>query len=283
MENVFTTLEHTIAMISATGENRDFSKRELQEKRDRLLQAIAAVLEDSLTTSTSSQQARRIPAMCDYHSAFVQNILEPKDKILSFNYDCLLDYSLKEHGNNKWHPRYGYGLNLGPRGSHLEGDAYWTPTTPAKQDSTARLFKLHGSLHFNIGKMQKAGYIKLKQRPYTKQNGNVQFTIIPPEWNKSYAAEPFKSLWQLASSAIREAEHIVVIGYSLPPTDLHSVALFRTSLKKAALKSLVVVNPDQKARRRIRTLFHRGLSTKTKILSFDYLSEFVASNTAVWR
>ena len=40
LENEFATLEHTIKMVEATGERRDFNRNDLVEKRDRLLQAI---------------------------------------------------------------------------------------------------------------------------------------------------------------------------------------------------------------------------------------------------
>lgn len=49
METVFTTLEHTIRMLKTTGKHRDFKVADLQAKRDRLKQAIAVILEDSLT------------------------------------------------------------------------------------------------------------------------------------------------------------------------------------------------------------------------------------------
>jgi hypothetical protein len=72
------------------------------------------------------------------------------------------------------------------------------------------------------------------------------------------------------------------VGYSLPLTDLHSTALLRTSVKNAALKSLVVVNPDQDGQR-IRSVLQRGLSPETRVLSFDYMHEFVAADRRVWR
>src|SRR5207253_2826419 len=48
METVFTTLEHTIRMVEATGETRAFVRTDLMAMRDRLQQAIAAVLEEAL-------------------------------------------------------------------------------------------------------------------------------------------------------------------------------------------------------------------------------------------
>src|ERR687897_589520 len=52
METVFATLEHTSRMLGTTGESRDFKREDLTAKRDMLKQALAVVLEDSLTERT---------------------------------------------------------------------------------------------------------------------------------------------------------------------------------------------------------------------------------------
>ncbi len=46
MESVFTTLEQTSRMIETTGENRDFKRSDLEKKKQHLMQAIAATLEE---------------------------------------------------------------------------------------------------------------------------------------------------------------------------------------------------------------------------------------------
>jgi hypothetical protein len=45
----------------------------------------------------------------------------------------------------------------------------------------------------------------------------------------------------------------------------------------------VIVNPDREARQRIRAVMQRGLSPETRVLSFDYLHEFIAVERRVWR
>ncbi len=276
METVFTTLEHTIKMLKTTGESRDFKANELQQKRDRLKQAVAVVLEESLTAGLTAKT-------CAHHEQFVAKILQPRDAIISFNYDCVLDDSLHAKGNFKWNSHYGYGFNLGPGGKRFLGHEHWQPQQPSPKEETAKLYKLHGSLHFLISGTDEQPRIRLKQRPYTKQaGGGVRFSIIPPEWHKQFDKGAFATLWSKASMAINEARHIVLIGYSLPATDLHSTALFRTSVKKGALESLIVVNPDRETRWRIRSVLQRGLSPHTKVLSFDYFPEFLAADKSLW-
>ncbi len=276
MENAFTILEHMMRMLETTGETRDFKKREIRQQRERLVQSIAAVFEEALTEEGTSRKPRE----CKYHTKFVADILKPRDSIISFNYDCLLDYTLKEHGTNKWNPRYGYGLLRGRGRKELQGEQNWEPDPPAEKDATVYLYKLHGSLHFWMQETKKT--IVLKQRPYTKQKGNLRFTIIPPEWHKDYDKGPFKRLWRLAGKALHKTNALVFIGYSLPETDLHATTLFRMSVKKESLKSLVVVNPDKDTRYRIANVVKRGIGRTTRILTFDTLEEFVAVDRALW-
>jgi hypothetical protein len=284
METVFTTLEHTIRLLEATGKQfRNFDLGDLRAKRERLIQAVAVVLEESLTKADSHGGSSREPNSCDNHEGLVKHVLRRGDAVVSFNYDCLIDYALRENGSEKWNPRYGYGFKLGSQGSLLTGDKHWAPRDPSTSNDTIKLLKLHGSLHFDIGGTDDRPRIKLKQRPYTRQKGNLKFTIIPPEWHKTYDKGAFRTLWQRAVQAISQAEHLVFIGYSLPPTDLHATALFRTSVRSDKLKSLVIINPDREARRRTRAVVQRGLSGKSRVLSFDRFEHFLALDASAWR
>jgi hypothetical protein len=283
MESVFTTVEHTRRMIALTGNTLDFNGGELEEISDRLRQAIAAVFEESLCVQKSGR-ATLNPRVCSTHSKFVRKCLMRQDTIISFNYDCLLDFTLKSMGDDKWNAHRGYGFKLGPGGKRLSGDDFWQPDSPSPADETVKLLKLHGSLHFQIDDLDDANSpVRLKNRPYTKQKGEVKFSIIPPEWHKRFDRGVFGHLWKSASDAIYDAEHIVFVGYSLPQTDLHSTALFRTSVKRGRLRSLVVVNPDREARKRTRTVLQRGLTAQTRVLSFESLAEFLTLDPSTWR
>lgn len=282
METVFTTLEHSIRMLRTTGTHWAFSPENLKGKKDRLEQAIAAVLEESLTENSEGASSL-IPRACTHHETFVRDILRPRDSIITFNYDCVLDFSLQSMGTRKWNARYGYGFNLGQRGRRLDGHAFWQPRTPASQDATVKFFKLHGSLHFDITGPEETSHVHLKQRPYTKQFGTrLHFSIIPPEWMKQFDRGAFGTLWAKAAKAIHGAKDIIFVGYSLPATDLHSTALFRTSVRSDYLRSLIVVNPDPETRKRTRNVMQRGLTVETRVLSFNSLPEFLAIDRDIW-
>jgi hypothetical protein len=277
LETTFTTLEHTRDIVMRTGDNRSFSKTELTKKRDRLLQALAAVFEESLCE-------RRQMLQCEYHDKLVQNLLQG-DTILSFNYDCTIDDSLRRLGDGKWNARYGYCVPLRGVGS-LTGDEEWSPENPAEKKRTVHLIKLHGSMHFDESESSD-GHVrmKIKQRPYTKQRGNLHFSIVPPEWNKTaYRNEnsAIPHLWKRAAKELQRATTVVVIGYSIPASDMLASALFRVGVKLEALSSLVVVNPDQAARMRAREVFKRGLHAGSRVLSFNSFKCFTEAPRELW-
>lgn len=284
LEQMYTTIEHAIQMIDVTQVEKKFTAERLKGMRRDLEQSIAAVLEDSLTESSDGGRSTHKSSSCDHHDRLVESVLRKNDAIISFNYDCVIDSSLKRKGGGKWSPRYGYGFKLGSHGKLLTGDDHWRPHELHEPQETVKLYKLHGSLHFQFTPKQGAKetiQVTLKQRPYNFQRDQMRFNIIPPAWNKVYGEQPFRTLWKGASDELAKTFDLVFIGYSMPPTDLHATSLFRTSVSKK-LKSLVVVNPDKGARQRIRSTFEAQLTNTTKVLSFESWQSFLACNRAVW-
>jgi hypothetical protein len=280
METVFTTIEQSLRLVEATRERRNFRSDDLRKQRTALLQALAAVFEESLIAELDGVKQ---PRACEYHEKVVRRLAR-RDALISFNYDCLLDQTLKDHGAKLWNPRYGYGFRLGSRGVSLEGDDAWQPKGEAvSKEATIHLLKLHGSMHFKIQSPEGLRYsVILKQRPYTRQNGDLQFTIIPPEWNKPLERGAFADLWKRAGDAIYRARTLVFIGYSFPPGDPHAASLFRVNCRTEHLDNLVIVNPDQEARRRTREVLIRALKRETRVLVFDNLAEFARAPRTLW-
>lgn len=283
LEAAFATIEQMSRMLTATRETREFRISNLHQMRRRLLLAIAAVLEESLTDPPRGDKGTRRSAECKHIKRFVSEILRRQDTIITFNYDCVLDDHLKRYGDDKWNARYGYGVKLGARGTRLKGEQHWQPQRPARKGQTVRLLKLHGSLHFRADKADTSEYrLELKQRPYTYQGRGMQFTIIPPEYVKRFDTGVFHDVWNVAFKALARAENLVFVGYSLPVTDAHATALFRCAVRSDGLQALVIANPDREARRRIREVVLRGLRADTRVLSLDSLEELVAVPRSVW-
>jgi len=93
------------------------------------------------------------------------------------------------------------------------------------------------------GKSVKEGYALIRmisRDPFTKKGGAGDSglvsmpLIIPPVKNKAYFlfGGLFQRLWQYAEEALSRAEHIIVIGYSFPNTDVQSSLLFKNAFTK---------------------------------------------------
>lgn len=265
MEDVFTFLEHSLAMLETVRNDRAFEQKKIRKKKEDFLAGLAAVMEEAFCDKSTPTKMLE----CNHHKGLVEK-LNGTDSIISFNYDCLIDLTLREFGDGKWNAQYGYGLpNTGEW--ELIGADRWNPKKEAgKKNETIKLYKLHGSLNwYTEGKTT-----TLKQRPYTKQRGNLQFNIIPPEWNKNINETVYRKLWREASIEIYRNKEFLIVGYSFPETDLHTAALFRVSLKKGNVGKLIIINPNREARDRAISAFSRGLSEATQIIVFEDLEEY---------
>lgn len=67
--------------------------------------------------------------------------------------------------------------------------------------------------------------------------------IVPPTWNKSASTRGLELVWQRAAGEIGSAEHLIVIGYSFPKTDIFFKYLSALgSHSEALLESFTVIN-----------------------------------------
>ena len=174
--------------------------------------------------------------------------------VLSFNYDVAADMALFRSG-------------LGPN--------YVIEQAPRSQDPV-RLLKLHGSLNWATEKSTKTirplhlhdyfqkyrihgfeehGEVKLpigsQLSTYFSSHGSppveveLEPVIVPPSWNKADYHQALSNVWAAAATDLSEAEHIFVIGYSLPETDSFFRHLYALgSVGKSTLRQIIVYNPD---------------------------------------
>lgn len=202
---------------------------------------------------------------CEYHGAIAEK-LAAGDAILSFNYDCIVDEALKRRGGNRWDPRRdGYGVT--PKGA-IDSWCFRTKGHPPK--STIKLLKMHGSLNWEV--KNKVVYLREDAKP-----DSAVGSIIPPSWFKNLTVEPYASIWRQARLAMRSARILIVVGYSVPPTDLFSQSLFKveagSKAKREKLDLVVLVNPEREARRRFLDLVRGGLEPSTRVLEYDTLAD----------
>ena len=238
-----------------------------QQMRADFLQVLAALLDESVG---------RHPE-CPYHQRLVER-LHARDTIVSLNYDWLIDYALKTHGQGKWNPNLGYGIPVYAGGRRGVGTRYWASKDegdqPVYAERSITLLKLHGSMiWFPVPPDRKPPRLELRAR-WWHQNGNLKFEIAPPEWNKPTRSGVYVPVWRKAREALRGARGIIFIGYSLPEADLPVQALLNVDSDARELDLLITVNPDREARKRIRSVLQHRLGKHTRILSFERFEEF---------
>lgn len=271
LEEYFSQIESLLQIADlATVKSVAFSKDRLEKMRGRLLTALSAVLEESADVTKKTSAAYKNP--CDYHRDIVLS-LAPRDTIVTFNYDCVIDDALRRNAKGKWSAKYGYCF---PNPDRVRAHEPWeAEAAPHKTNKTINLLKLHGSLNWRPLPTDSASEIVLRERPY-KQKGDKQFEMVPPE-NRKHIEDRLvlKSLWGSAERAIRSAQVLAFIGFSFTPTDLHVNSLFRMALgRNRRLENIVIVNPNADHRRAIRAVCRYQLDRKVRLTQFDSLAEF---------
>ncbi len=265
LEEYFTQLEFLAEAVELTpAKGGAFSTSDLRTKRERLMGALAAVLE------MSTDVAVRKGGGCELHERLVGE-LEAKDTVITFNYDCVLDHALRRHGAGKWGTRYGYTI---PTEYTIENEDAWDADPPASASTKSiHLLKMHGSLNWQVSDSEQ--HIKMKRRLH-RTNGIPQFTVIPPVWNKrAMDQDLFRIVWRNAERAIRNARHIAVVGFSFTPTDLGVQSLFRVALAKSNLKTLVIANPSQTDRGHVRAVFAKALEGNVMVRQYQDFAAFL--------
>jgi hypothetical protein len=166
------------------------------------------------------------------------------DTILSFNWDILHEAALWRAG--KWHFTDGYGFRC--------RDA------PEEAHSPIKILKLHGSVNWaQESETDVFAEIEHKRdffetalddsQTYRKRAARWnmgQYLIVPSYMKDLSANRLLLRLWSQARVALREADEIFVIGFSLNVADAAARELFATALdQRTPTPRLVIVSPEQ--------------------------------------
>jgi hypothetical protein len=173
--------------------------------------------------------------------------LRSEDVVITFNWDTLLEQTLAEQ-------KKCFALRPGGR-------------------TAITLLKLHGSMDWLLDENDHRGRDKLTAPVIGRIRRATDYSafmdrhwasfvpyLVPPSAYKRYAADLLR-LWKAAHEAIYDATEVVIIGYSLPPTDWVSIALLRLPFRpevvdarrrRPAAKRLWVVDPSPEVLARYR-------------------------------
>jgi hypothetical protein len=214
--------------------------------------------------------------------------LEPgRSVVISFNYDVIVDFELARRfvpaiqgmppagitGADIWDP---YPLDYGVEFT----DA---PQHEAPPEGRIRLYKLHGSLNWLHSRVTGSLYFRgfhkavstlfrLKSDPQTavtaeelgaERPADLDPLLITPTYLKDLRNPHLAHLWRLAEDALRRAERITFIGYSLPGDDVHIKYLFKRAIETRRHPErdpeIVVVNRSESAQQHYRWFFGSGV------------------------
>lgn len=106
-----------------------------------------------------------------------------------------------------------------------------------------RILKLHGSVDWVEEKSETIRIPADCSAPSRKESLPL---IVPPLLDKvkHYGSQKIRDVWFNAHSLLEEAEEVILIGFSFPPTDLSVRFLFQSALKENRSARIVVVNRD---------------------------------------
>lgn len=186
---------------------------------------------------------------CRLHKKLVE-MLKPGDTIISFNYDCLIDDALL-YFCNLWYPHTGYGISF----NKIEGD--FPPYKTQPRESEVLLLKPHGSVTFRRKnkKIMLLGLVNGIQPLTMSFSGGWKPFIVSPSSLKKTHTKYLEKILRQAKIEIKNAHHLVVIGYSFPINDKHVAKILKTVPKR-----ITIVNPNHGEKDFVSRLTSFGIS-----------------------
>lgn len=200
------------------------------------------------------------------------------NRVITFNYDTVAERPLIERGISKkkiYFDRIAARENDGIR------------RYAAEKFPHPLVVKLHGSINWRCNRSYFDQIITGTVRPSEKivvwtedtrtptPEQNTSPLIIPPIPNKPITASSlFSFLWQCAYEYMHQARHIVIVGYSCPPTDTLARTMF-SQFKSKRLKEISVVDPNATALKTYREMLDPRTAARAKWRYYSDISAYI--------
>jgi len=234
-------------------------KRPEEALRDRaLFEEVQLILADYIANCEGQAFQSQIP---DWTGRLMEYLHKSRAPVISFNYDTVVERLVHHH-------KLGSQEHNQLLRSH---DLYDLPLTPivaregnallGKEIETFRLIKLHGSINWfysgaegfpgeqvyyrDVDSDSPAhdnwGGSSTTSRRIERLSKDKLPLIIPPVAEKSgyYDNRTIRILWEDARKALKDADELFCVGYSLPMTDLTTKLFLQTVAKP---RRVVIVN-----------------------------------------
>jgi hypothetical protein len=266
MEEYFTAVESLSRLAPLAEVEREQPDAVHSLKWDVALNAfkdsLLAVLSEAGVASHTDEKA-----MPPTYNHRLLGCLSRGDGVISFNYDVLADRALAQRFPKRW----GYGPT--PQDKAQGEVRHWNVHPPEHTQSEPEiiLLKMHGSLNWVL----RDGAITLTEPPFSWQ----EMAVIPPAWSKDIQGnDVFGRIWRSALDRLVSASVLVIVGYSLPRTDMWAQALLRhAAISRASAESpladVVIANPDDHAIHRLISMMGPAIGPGTRLIQLDSMSE----------
>lgn len=105
-----------------------------------------------------------------------------------------------------------------------------------------------------------------------ENQGYIKFPfIVPPTGNKPFLHSLLKPIWSEAAKALRNAELIIIIGYSFPTTDPFFRNFFALStIDPTDLEKIMIVDPSLDSHARLTGIVSPDLHNKIEFLQSTF-------------
>lgn len=170
----------------------------------------------------------RVIPLYDALAIKVLGVTSPtRTSILTFNYDDLIERSVR-----KVHGTVDYGFS-----ARFEAeDGSWLSREGVP------VLKLHGSVNWAYPGARGKKFTVFNDYESIYSRG-LSPELVPPTWNKTFA-DRLAEVWFSAIDKLSTATRIVVIGFSIPRTDLHFKYLLAAGMKQnLSLREVVFIDP----------------------------------------
>jgi len=214
------------------------------------------------------------------------NSLAPGDVVITFNYDATVERVLL--GQGRWSPRDGYGFEIVFQQSRDDR----TVVDPWGR-SAVTVLHVHGATGWYRRPFFAPGYVPQGSRavPFevfgaapaqTQISLDPEFltglgifnavdaclpdkiavpherhVVLHPSFLKDYLSDEgvIAALWQRAAEALRRADRVFIVGYSLPKADSAALTLLLTSCADGRAR---IINPHGGTKVKLGSLLHTG-------------------------
>lgn len=252
IESIFTVLELGRIIQRVPG----LSAEEIPQAIAALKELIVKTLEVTIEFPTGGYHSgvpKPYGAFADL-IAYLYNGTFPRQTVavISFNYDIAADMAMFRAGLG---PDY---IIEKPADHHthvpllkLHGSLNWATEKTSRKIRPLHLTSYFQYYHYNGYENQGSTHVPIGSQlveyfsRFASTEVDPEPVIVPPSWNKADYHAALSDVWAAAAKHLSEAEHIYVIGYSLPETDSFFRHLYALgSVGATPLRKIAVFNPD---------------------------------------